>query len=149
MRGAEEECGIRKLRRAPQEIAKGCKQLPRLFNIRYVTAVIQREELGMHRPGDGLRALQRDGILEAVDDEGGAAHVGEAAREIELAEALPDRLLHASGDTERRQVGGAMWVGEVAGDAQLEGPLAIRAGIAFPEAGSGEVGPEFPDARAR
>src|SRR5688500_11563413 len=95
-------------------------------------------------PAEGARGIrgrvERDGILPAVDDEGRRAHRGEPRNEIEVAETLPHRLLDPPGDAEGSEVARGDGVGEVAGDADLEQPLAIRLRVALAEPRRGELG---------
>src|SRR6185312_6523889 len=106
----------------------------------YVTAVIQRHELGPERGCDRFRACQRDGILPAMDDYRRAVDGPEIAGQVEVAEALPDRLLNAPRHAKRREIGCPGGVRKIPGDAQLECALAIGAGIAFLEPGRREFG---------
>src|ERR1035437_7238263 len=144
MQSAGKECAARDLRSGggPEELSKHRKQLLPLFNIRHETAVIQRHELGLERRRDGFGVCQWNGLLAAVDDDGGTAHGGEFVREIECAQTFPDRLLHTARDPERSQVAGPVRVGEIAGDAELERALPVCGGIAFLEARGCEFGAE-------
>jgi hypothetical protein len=87
--------------------------MPRLF---------YDDEPGVQGIRRGLRRRERDRILSAMYDERRDFDGIELPRreEIELVETLPYRLLHAPGDAKRRQVVRRRWVGEIAGDAQLE-----------------------------
>src|SRR4051812_40095152 len=55
-------------------------------------------------------------------------------REIEIAEALPDRLLDSTDDAKGSQVGRARRIGEIAGDADLERALPVGIRVAITEA---------------
>src|ERR1700722_18884158 len=65
-------------------------------------------------------------------------HRGEIAGQVEVAEAVPDRLLHASRHAKRREIRGAIRVREITGDAELEAALAEGVGITLTEARGGE-----------
>src|ERR1043166_5476879 len=69
-------------------------------------------------------------------------------REVEVAEALPDRLLDAPDDAKRREVVRAPRVGEIPGDAELEGSLPVRALVSLPQVRLGQFRATLGDVRA-
>ena len=66
-------------------------------------------------------------------------------RQVEVAEAFPNRLLHASGDSKRRQIVGNSGIGKIAGDAQLEVALSIGLRISLTQTGFREIGAQLDD----
>jgi hypothetical protein len=50
------------------------KQAFRLFDIRHMPAIVQRDELGAQRLRNGGRRLERNRILSAMDHERRAVH---------------------------------------------------------------------------
>ena len=69
------------------------------------------------------------------------ADLSQPRLKVEIGEAPPDALLHPANHAERREVAGSLGVCEVAGDAQLEGPVAVRFRIALSQVGRRELRP--------
>ena len=117
-----------------QEREQRREQLCGLFNVRHVAAIFQHQEVRAKSPGNRFGRREGNGILSAMNDECWQVEVTEGGHEVEVAQGAPDGLLHATREAKRREVAGAMWIGEVAGDAHLEQPLPVCVGVTFPEA---------------
>src|SRR5437773_3363494 len=93
------------------ECLDGPRQPLRLFNVRHVAAVRNHHELSVEPVGVELRRAERDGIFASMDDEHSRTghHSVEltGSGQVVVAEALPDRLLNATRDAERREVASA------------------------------------------
>src|SRR5690242_2714612 len=77
-----------------------------------------------------------------------ATQVG-VGKEVVVAQAIPDRLLHFAGDAERREVPSRSRIREVARYAQLEAAVPIRGKIPISETGGGEFVPKDLHLRTR
>src|SRR5688572_3754094 len=104
-----------------------------------MSAVLEDYEPGTEGFRRGFRGRERDRILASVHDQRWDLDGPERRAEIEVPEAAPDALLHPADDPERCEVAGTRRIGEVAGDAELERTLAVRLGVALPEARRGEL----------
>src|SRR5688572_15586029 len=104
-------------------------------------AILDHDERGLHRFRGSLGRFERDGILASVRDQRGGANGVQhpRLREVEVAEALPDRLLDPADHTKWGEVARPSRISEVASDAQLEGALAIRIGIGLLKSRRGEL----------
>src|SRR6516225_11414606 len=66
------------------------------FNVRHMAAPVENLQARVRqRGGRGAARGERDGILASVHDQHGARHALQLRREIEIAQALPHRFLHA------------------------------------------------------
>ena len=127
-------------RSAAEKGTDGAEERLRLLNIRHMTAGIQYNELCLERLGGGSRRLEGDRIVPSVYDEGRAMDVTKRVREVEVAQRVPDGLLHAAGHAEWRQRVCGPRVGEVTGDAELELALPVCRRVAFAKSRRSELG---------
>src|SRR5689334_10181352 len=84
-----------------------------------------------------------------MNDNGGDFDAIQLADQVEITEAFPHRLLNSRDDAERSEIGRLVWIGEVAGDAQLERTLSICRGISLAKSGSRQPFSKSLDLRTR
>src|SRR6478672_8716929 len=114
-----------------QEREQWRKELGGLLDVRHVPAVMQDDALRPEGTRRRLRGRQRDGVFASVNDERRQPDGLERGEYVVCTERLPDGLLDAARHPEGGEVARAPRIGEVAGDAQLEGPLSERFGVAL------------------
>src|SRR5256885_14598921 len=99
-------------------------------------AVFQDEATSAQGTREGLGGRERNGVLSAMRDENRHSQVSQRGLEVIVAERAPDGLLDPSGHAKGGQIARTPRVGEVAGDAELEGALPVRLGIPLPKTGN-------------
>ena len=82
--------------------------------------------------------------MSTVDEEGGQVQGAEVGDDVEVTQAMPDRLLNLCGYPKLGEFPGGLRVGEIRSDAKFELALAPGIGIAVTKAGIGQVLAEFP-----
>ncbi len=112
-------------------------------------AILQDDADRLQGTRHRLGGREGNGILPPVDDERGKMQPLQGREQIVVAERGPDGLLDAAGDAEGREVSRAARIGEVAGDAQLEGALPIRLRVALAEIGGAQLVTQGADPRSR
>src|SRR6476646_3212761 len=155
-------CGVGRSRRArgvslsgwggsgvAQEVTKQREKLRWLFDVRDVSARLNDDARRAEGTCRCLGRRERDRVLTTVYYQCRQVHAFQRVREVVVAERLPDGLLHASGDAEGGEVARAVRIGEIAGDADLEGALAVPLGVPLAEAGYLKLGTQRRDLRAR
>src|SRR6476620_3245308 len=106
-------------------------------------AVVEDHEPSAERASGELRRFERNRVLASMDDQGGNRDTRERRTEIEISEAAPNALLHATHDAKWREVVRACGVCEVAGDTELEAALTVSVRVALAQAGVGQVGAQL------
>src|ERR1044071_7123535 len=119
---------------AGQDRVEQPRELVGRFDVGHVSAVgnplTRHDEQLRQRVG----RLEGNGIGLAVQHDRRHAEFRDRGTQVELAEAIPHFLLGAAGDPERRELGRAAPVVEVARDGELEEATAIGLRIALPHA---------------
>jgi hypothetical protein len=114
-----------------EELLGDLEQRIGLLDVGHMAAPIQDDQPAVEGTDARLGRGKGYRVLPSVDDERPAAQRGEMRHEIVLAEALPDGLLYAGDDPERREIVRDAGIREVPRHAQLEGALPIGLRIAF------------------
>src|SRR5687767_2119477 len=95
-----------------------------------MAAIVQQDDLGIHRacPGDGRRGWNR--IVTTVDEEHRETQRPQLTEKIVIRpEAIPDLLLNAACHAEWSKVARSSRVGKVSRDGELEGALLVLLGV--------------------
>ena len=117
----------------PEKRLGDLEQRVGLLDVGHMPAPVQDDQPGAQGTGIRPRRRQRDWILAAVHDARAALYRRQLRHDVIITEALPDRLLHATDHAEGREIPSGGRIGKVAGDAELEGALAVRLQIALAE----------------
>src|SRR5438270_7045184 len=105
------------------------------LNVRHVAAVVQDDAHRAEGTRGRLGRRERNRIVPPVNQQRRHLKPAERGNQVVVAERAPDGLLHSAGDAKWREVVRSPRIREVAGDARLERPLAIRLRVPLPQAG--------------
>src|ERR687896_100886 len=113
-------------RRLGQEALDRAEQRAGLLHVRDVAAVLEHHEARIgKRALERLGGLERNRVVPPMQNQHGNFYLFDALQEVEVTKTFPDLLLDATDHAKRGEIAGAPWVGEVAGDRDLEHPLAV------------------------
>src|ERR1043166_5809689 len=120
-----------------EEFANRGEERGRLLDVGNVAGVLNDDQCRTHSLRGGLRRSERDRVLSSVNDQRLHSDGIEVSwsEQIEVAQALPHRLLNSPDDTKRCEIVGGRGIGKVASNAQLNRPPPIGLGVALSVAG--------------
>src|SRR5437762_3417398 len=112
-----------------------------------MAAVLEDDQTSVEGVGRGARRFERNRVLATGRDQSREVHRVELSGggQVEIAEAVPDRLLDATDDAKRRQIARLLRIGEITGDTQLEGAMAVRLGVVVAKSGRRQLVAQSPD----
>ena len=91
-----------------------------------MTAVLEHHQARIgKRAGERLGSLERNRVVPPMQNQHGNFYLFDALQEVEVTKTFPHLLLDATDHTKRGQILRPPRVGEVAGDGELEGALAV------------------------